>query len=313
MKKPASAFTLIELLVVIAVIALLVSILLPALSQAREKARGAKCLANLHILGQGIVMYTDDNRDVLIPGRLPKLPGQDCAPYAVIHGRRKFRPTFLAMMSEAVGVPPFADPQECRTSKDMFGEKGDRQNYAYGTYVCPSVSDWTDERNGSYGYNYQFLGNSRLFDDSDPLSYKHWPVQITQIQYPARMVAVADGMGTAASFAPLARREYVNNSDASEPERYGNEGFNLDPPRVDPVDGEMADLPDYRSAADTRHSGRASTLWVDGHASPQTLQRLGYLVNPDGSIAEATTGSGADNTQWSGNGTDVPWTPDFWP
>jgi prepilin-type N-terminal cleavage/methylation domain-containing protein len=64
MKRAAKAFTLIELLVVVTIIAILVALLFPVLSGAREKAQRVSCLNNLRQLSLAVVAYGADNRSI---------------------------------------------------------------------------------------------------------------------------------------------------------------------------------------------------------------------------------------------------------
>jgi prepilin-type N-terminal cleavage/methylation domain-containing protein len=96
------AFTLVELLVVIGIIALLLSILLPALSRVKEASNRAKCLANIAELGRAVLLYAHDNKD-----HLPDA-GSGNAPDALMSPR-------------AVGLPPWT----------TFGPNN--------TYVLPSI------------------------------------------------------------------------------------------------------------------------------------------------------------------------------
>src|SRR5215831_3092805 len=84
LRKPTRGFTLIELLVVVATIAILASMLLPALSRSKTKAQGIMCMNNGRQMMLAWRFYVDDNRDT-VPASFN--PG---APHEWVHGSLDF-------------------------------------------------------------------------------------------------------------------------------------------------------------------------------------------------------------------------------
>ncbi len=282
---PRRAFTLIELLVVIAVIAVLIAILLPYLGRSKDAARTLVCLSQMRQLSAGWEMYADANKDVMVPGRAPNLPNAADNVYEIGNGR-KFRPTWLARLGQYVGIYGFGEPS------DTDG----RQDYVNRLYQCPVTADWNDERNHCYGYNFLFLGNSRQTPGG---KFYYFPVRRARIMTFSGTVMALDGMGTAASFTESERLPYSNSG--REEAAYGNEGFNLDPPRLTAASDSTGD---HRSGPHARHSMRVNTFFLDGHGRTLTPGDLGY-VYVDGAVQRETNGTDrATNALFSGTGGD---------
>lgn len=139
--KSQPGFTLIELLVVIAIIALLMGILMPALSSARESAQTTVCMHNLKTLMTSLILYTDDNEDYF-PAYDELLPGDWND--GEIHGRGRNATTYREVDSsvllkytgcefEALTCPVFSR----LVSKDLIPDEGLAYSYTFNWNLCP--------------------------------------------------------------------------------------------------------------------------------------------------------------------------------
>jgi prepilin-type N-terminal cleavage/methylation domain-containing protein/prepilin-type processing-associated H-X9-DG protein len=75
--KEPRGFTLIELLVVLAIIAILAALLLPSLAKAKEKGRQTSCINSVRQQTMAVLMYADENQDILPPTAYDDATGQE--------------------------------------------------------------------------------------------------------------------------------------------------------------------------------------------------------------------------------------------
>lgn len=248
-------FTLVELLVVIAIIAILASMLLPALARAKGKAKSVSSLSNLRQVGLALQLYADDHED--------RFPG---------HSSLKSETTALGLPRTrwVDHIYPWIRNEAVFMSPNLTPEERKRMLKPFAHTIGAGLQETAATRYyGGYGYNYQYLGNHR-----QPGGLAPFHARSAGIYAPAATVGVGDTLGS-------------RGGNAGNP--YGHEGsavYVLDPPlgslelgsrgsrasSDEPgpgnayYDGGNDGSDAHRATPAPRNLGRVNVNFIDGHA-----------------------------------------------
>lgn len=237
--KSKRGFTLIELLVVIAIIAILAAILFPVFARARENARRISCVNNMKQMGLGVAMYAQDN-----DGRYPMASNTDGT------GRRWPDYIFPYIKSAQLFICPSAPSSEV-----------DSRGVAWAAGTGPTGKYF------SYGYNYQYLGNSRT------PARAGFPYTATDavVTAPAQTVAIADTggvTGTTSGVYVVDPPQLVLNLDGTP--RGSGRASASDAYYPTGSGSTVA----QRSTPASRHLETIGVAFADGHAKAMKLSQL---------------------------------------
>lgn len=174
MTRWRGAFTLVELLVVIGIIAVLMGVLLPALSAARESSRRAVCASNLRQLHLACVSYATENGNWLPPAHTDFIPAKPAGRHNLHrwHGTR----------------------EEVSRPFDFAGSPLWKYLRAGGIRACPNFDPPTngfEVSAGGYGYNNHYLG-STTGDKGFHITWVNRPARLAAIRRPAETIMFAD-------------------------------------------------------------------------------------------------------------------------